>query len=207
MQRVLKYLLVMIVSIILQIILFSSPFIDSLTLLLFIISSYFLLFTREELPNNDTLLQSPEVRTYYKSKMNIYGYFSGGLFIILSLLFSIIMINIKIRLGILVIIIWILAVIGMYLITKYTQERVYKTLFFDWLTDFYKNDLTINEYESIYSTFSVKNQSKKEIIMNLNSKGFQGEFLIEQYRNFNDQLDRKKVISDEIKILNERQKN
>src|SRR5690606_26903429 len=123
MARILYFTISFLISTVLFVLFNSSRVIDTIIFLIFIISALILVFSREELPKAKELLEIPEVHSYQKSRVNIYGYLMAGLLILVAILYSVLTVYLNLRTGIASLILWLLMIIASYVITKTTSEK------------------------------------------------------------------------------------
>src|SRR5690606_21461106 len=162
------------------------------------------------LPKAKELLEIPEVHSYQKSRVNIYGYLMAGLLILVAILYSVLTVYLNLRTGIASLILWLLMIIASYVITKTTSEKTE----IDKVIDFVKlktDDLNLEKELQIEKLvrYIFSNRKAKELDKKLNmfskkekiSKKFK-DFVLQQYNSYYSALETK-VTSDEIKALNE----
>lgn len=210
MARILYFTISFLISTVLFVLFNSSRVIDTIIFLIFIISALILVFSREELPKAKELLEIPEVHSYQKSRVNIYGYLMAGLLILVAILYSVLTVYLNLRTGIASLILWLLMIIASYVITKTTSEKTE----IDKVIDFVKlktDDLNLEKELQIEKLvrYIFSNRKAKELDKKLNmfskkekiSKKFK-DFVLQQYNSYYSALETK-VTSDEIKALNE----
>jgi len=210
MARILYFTISFLISTVLFVLFNSSGVIDTIIFLIFIISALILVFSREELPKAKELLEIPEVHSYQKSRVNIYGYLMAGLLILVAILYSVLTVYLNLRTGIASLILWLLMIIASYVITKTTSEKTE----IDKVIDFVKlktDDLNLEKELQIEKLvrYIFSNRKAKELDKKLNmfskkekiSKKFK-DFVLQQYNSYYSALETK-VTSDEIKALNE----
>jgi hypothetical protein len=157
MQRFSLFTIEFIICTLIFILFNSLLLIDTALFIVFIISAFFYVFSIEELPRSD-LMENPQVHYYKKSRVNYYGNSMFGLLIFLSIIYYLISSRLPtLRLGIVVIILWLIMLILTYLITRFTQQ----SLFVDIVTD----------YIVTYSNVNLHKKDIRETVRYLYRKG------------------------------------
>ncbi len=110
-------------------------FVDSIIFGVFILSVIWYVFAKEELPQKK--LNVPAVHYYQKSRVNIYGYFMVGLLALLSLFFVFFTQVLSIRLGIAILVLWLVMLITSYYAAVWSNTNA-KSLI---ISDFIRNSV------------------------------------------------------------------
>lgn len=148
----------------------ASESLDGLVFLSFLVSSVLFVFAKEELPKAK-LMKSLEVRQYHERRINIYGYAMSAILMGCSLLFAILSIYLKLRSGIVSLIIWIILILSFYYGTKIIGDKVYYDNLLNYMTSYInltKSDLLI-VIKFIESKFA-EGLSDKEILKELENE-------------------------------------
>jgi hypothetical protein len=95
----------------------------------FTISSFFLVFSLEELPTAN--LEKVQVHYYQKSRINTYAYYISGLFIFIGFLYYIWLSILHFNTSIFILIVWPLASIAAYYINKFATRYILEEIVFD----------------------------------------------------------------------------
>lgn len=118
MNRVVNYASAFVICLILFIAFNYSRLIDSLVFVVFILSSLYLLFSKDKLPKTKKALEIPEIHNYFKIRTSNYSYVLAALFIIDSIIYSLTTVFLNLRSGYSALILWLISIIALYFITK-----------------------------------------------------------------------------------------
>ncbi len=163
MNRIYNYSVLYLITLLFYIFFNTVGFADPVVFFIFLLSSVYIVFAREELPKA-RYIKIPEVKQYFKTRINIFGYLMSTILIASSILFILLTITLKLSYGISSLLIWPLLIIFFYLINKYSSKKAFIQSIVD-----YMRDININypELNSIieFLTNNVQNnyeQSKLE---------------------------------------------
>lgn len=168
MDRTRNYEIGFIVSAILFLIFNNNGIIDAIIFIAFVLSSLALIYSLDVLPTSKESLKVPEIHYYYKSRMNVYGYSMAGMMVVLSMLFALLSMFLNLRLGLTVVILWLLAVIGSRVIIKFTRNLVDKNSIYDFVINSLQlQDTNSRVQATLLLDFLTRNNVKQDTVKTL----------------------------------------
>lgn len=133
MNRLDYYTIAFLISLLIFTIQSTLGIVDTIIFVAFVLSSLSLIFSRDTLPKDSSLLDDKEVHKYYYSRNNLYSYLMVTLFVLISIIYSTLSVFYNLRSGIVILALWFVAIICTYLITKFTQDFNKSKSFIDFL--------------------------------------------------------------------------
>lgn len=214
-KRLIYYIIAFMVCAIAFALFFWSPIVDALIFAAFVLSSLALVYSRDQLPKSQEMLEIPEVHYYYRRRINPYGYAMATMLVIISLLYAVFSVFLNVRSGIVILILWFIAIICTYFITKKFATQVDKNS----SAEFIINKLQLDQ-EKAYnvkilidylSSNNVKQDSLKfhekniiQLCSDLNIATELRNQVITEFFSYSN-LTSKKVSSSEIEAVNSRE--
>jgi putative flippase GtrA len=132
-KRLINYSIAFIIAIIAFVLFFWLPAIDAFIFIAFALSSLALVYSMDILPNKDELLEIPQVHHYYKQRINSYGYAMAAMLVVISVLYSILAVFLNVRSGVAALIVWVIAIISTYFISKLFSGKVEENSILDYV--------------------------------------------------------------------------
>lgn len=171
--------------------------VDTIIFVIFVISSLTLIFSRDTLPKESSLLDDKDIHKYYYSRNNLYSYLMVALFVVISIAYSTLSVFYNIRSGIVILILWFVAIILTYLITKFTQDFNRSKSFIDFLRRTFPESFNEDNQELTQNTI---NQLSKGIEPSSNSE--LQEKIIAQYKEYSPEKS-SELKSSDIRAIND----